>query len=153
MKKSGRFSNQIVFDKKTNNKKKFIAKWAKNCKATGTNLTRWDMRYKGYCPFCQNENETTEHIMLCDNDESIDIWDEAITRLLQKLHKLDTRWYVLVALKTELNGWKRKLPTSSHSYPELICNAIAEQRRIGWRAFLEGLVCIFKKEKKYLKSI
>ena len=98
------------------------------------------MRHKGYCPYCKSPEETTKHILLCTNDEAMEIWEQAMHGLLKKLHRIDTCWYILVALKLELNNWKKSINHTTLSFPEEIQQAIQEQRYIGWKPFLEGLI-------------
>ena len=54
---------------------------------------------------------------------------------------MNTCWYVLRAIKKELTSWRnqRKVPTIDW-YPTELQDAIIEQRQIGWKNFLEGLI-------------
>ena len=123
------------------NLRRFITKWSCECLATGKNMQRWKMRHLGHCPFCNEPNEDTLHIMQCKHSDSFLHFDDAIKDLIKKLFKLDTCSYLLKALRNELYAWRnhQSLPNIDN-YPTLLQQTIHQQRQIGWKQFMEGLI-------------
>ena len=118
---------------------RFIAKWASECLPTGKNMTHWNLRSGGMCPFCTSENETTHHILQCKHPDALEIWNEAMNDLFKKSFGIHTCWYVQIALYAELNAWCHGLNAPTiEGYPTNLVTTILEQRQIGWKLFLEG---------------
>ena len=114
-------------------------------------MTRWKQRYDSKCPFCNTKEEDTLHILCCKDDESMDIWKEMMSTLLKRLYNADTCWLVMLAIRTELNNWKRHTGTHRLTmYPLLLQEAILDQRHLGWKNFLEGFVS--KKWSEYMQQ-
>ena len=120
--------------------RKFTAKWACECIGTGKNMVRWKLRNEGYCPFCTEDPETTLHIMTCPHANAILPWTNKFNDFLAKLQKLDTCWFLLIAIKNELMAWRYDRPPDNFDYPPLLTTAILEQRQLGWNNFMEGLI-------------
>ena len=121
--------------------KRFSAKWACEYVPTGKNLQRWKLRYKGNCPYCMCEKEDTRHILTCTHLDAETNWDEASQQWLKRMAKIDTCTYLLGAIRKELHAWRHNLPLPNvDSLPTLLQRAIQEQRAIGWKQFLEGLI-------------
>ena len=51
-------------------------------------MKEWKMRLEGQCPFCYAPLEDNNHILRCDNEDSIKIWNNAIKEFDNKLEKL-----------------------------------------------------------------
>ncbi len=135
----------------TSNIQRFASKWSCETLATGKNMTRWNQRFNSKCPFCNHDKEDTNHILKCKSEESIQIWKEMIDNMLVQLQKADTCWLVMMAIKKELNNWKRdKKHDALSKYPLLLQEAIEEQRQLGWKNFLEGLIS--RKWTEYMKQ-
>ena len=97
------------------------------------------MRHKGNCPYCNHNDEDNEHILLCPHNSTVDKWNIILDNFIKKLEQLDTCWYVKVAIKKELQAWRRnRILPNTNKYPTELEEAIHEQRQIGWRSFLEG---------------
>ena len=104
-------------------------------------MARWNLRYHSNCPYCETPQEDTNHILLCAHTDSIAGWNEALKILFYKLYKIDTCWYVLTTIQHELNAWRHNMePPDISAYPNQLQSAIQEQRRIGWKRFLEGMI-------------
>ena len=115
---------------------RFPSKWSCEYVPTGKNMKRWNMRYDGYCPFCRQPQEDTKHIMECLHIDSTTIWKEALQTFLTALYKLDTCWYLTMAVKRELIAWRYSVaPPNLQLYPYNLRRVIMEQRRIGWKLF------------------
>ena len=120
--------------------RRFASKWASETIGTGKNLKRWNIRYEGYCPYCTSPDETTTHILQCEDTDALLGWEEVIKDLLQYMHKIGTCMKLIRATKYELLAWRYNtaLPTLD-TYPTMLQKLILQQRRLGWKLFLEGV--------------
>ena len=121
--------------------KRFVSKWTTNINPNGKNIHRWNMRFKGNCPFCNHNKEDNLHILTCPHEKACKVWKQAIKKIIKKLKRLDTCRFVLNAIKKELNAGRMNstLP-SLQRYPKELERAIRDQRKLGWKSFLEGLL-------------
>ena len=121
--------------------RRFSSKWACETIGTGKNMKRWKLRYDGYCPYCKHPDETTDHILTCQHIDSVMGWEEELKTLLQFMHKIGTCMILIRATKNDLIAWryKRNTPNIEH-YPTMIRKILLQQRRLGWKRFLEGVM-------------
>lgn len=132
---------QVAATSTTINRRRFLAKWACEYISTGKNMQQWGLRYEGNCPFCNNPNETTTHILTCRHVDSLAVWNEALHKFTQKTFGNHTCWYLHLAIYSELNTWRHGTNYPSlELYPPLLQIAVIDQRQIGWKNFLEGLI-------------
>ena len=118
-----------------------IAKWCSGWIATGKNMQRWNMRYSGNCVFCQHPNEDTTHILKCTNTLAINNWKKQLAVFDNTLIKLKTAYPLRKAIILELRAWRNNDKTPSHQYAdEILKKSICDQRALGWKVFLEGLL-------------
>ena len=66
-------------------------------------------------------------------------WIEGLHLYLKNLQK-NTCHIALLAIRDELLAWWYDRPPEQLYYHPLLETAIIEQRRLGWRQFLEGLM-------------
>ena len=133
-----------------------MVKWAAECLSTGKNMVRWGLRYKGHCPFCSFPIKDTVHILQCQHESPQNIWKKIMNQFKSKLMRIQTNKYLLWAIIKEINAWRNK-----KAYPSIINLdldlqlAIKEQRKVGWKLFLEGLVThsIIQYQEEYYNSI
>ena len=79
--------------------------------------------------------------MTCSHDNSIQIWTTTMQKVIKKLVSLDTCVILTTALRAELHAWRKALPLPNiNSLPHLLQKAIKQQRQIGWKQFMEGLI-------------
>lgn len=119
-------------------------------------MTKWKLRHHGYCPFCQQEEEYTKHILQCTHNTAIKISKDTIWVFVKKLIQIGTCSRLTMALKVELTAWRNNMPRPSlTSLPQDIRIVIIAQRKIGWKTFLEGLISVeWKKyQKEYFREI
>ena len=104
-------------------------------------MKRWKERFKSNCPFCLHEDEDTHHILTCHHADASHRWNESLKQWEISMAKIDTCKHVMIAIKRELAAWRHE---SSHPdislLPRRLQCAIHEQRNIGWKQFLEGLL-------------
>ena len=124
-------------------KQRSLSKWVSGWLGVGKNMERWGLRYKGNCPFCSYPKETTTHVILCKHEAVTKKWTELIRQYDEQLIKLHTSYDLRKAIIYELWAWRlntlQPLPRLLHADEELQA-AILEQRQLGWKVFLEGLI-------------
>jgi hypothetical protein len=108
---------------------------------TGKKLVQWRFRHKGNCPFCMQANKDIPHLLSCSDTNVIKLWNKSLWDYITKLHKLQTCNRLIVAIMKELQAWREgfQLPLLDYLSADLAA-AIKQQRTIGWKQFLEGLI-------------
>ena len=155
-------AQEVACQKEYTGIRRFIAKWATGMLAVGKQMERWKMRHTGNCPFCNEEDEDTNHILSCQSPMAIELWEETQWAWIVEMYKRDSNPCMIMPIVRELDTLKypqRNWPDIS-GIPPLIKAAIEAQRKIGWKNFLEGLIAIewsqcqdeYYNEKKSLKT-
>ena len=122
-------------------RQRFISKWSADYIGTGANLVDWQQRHHGNCPYCDHKNETTEHVLLCRSTEAQDRWNEAMQKYKDKLKLIKTNRLVRNVIETELHYWRNQLhPPDITVLPLDLQKTITQQRKLGWKNFLEGIL-------------
>ena len=124
-------------------KQRTLVKWFSGWVGVGKNMERWNLRFKGHCPFCNYPKETTQHVIMCKHAQPTDKWKTLLQNYDTSLIRLITNYYLRKAIIYELWAWRRKdlkpLPTLLYADQDLK-EAIMEQRSLGWKVYLEGLI-------------
>ena len=144
---------ESAFNSEKTTRQRNLSKWISGWIASGKNMKRWNKRYKGDCPFCGHENEDNIHILHCSHDVPTQSWKTLLSEYDVRLAKLKTCYALRKAIILDLRAWrnnKRYPPTSNMD--DLLRSAIEEQRRIGWKTYLEGLITtkIFNYQQDYM---
>ena len=134
-------ANTLAHSYMTPARKRFVSKWSCENLGTGKNLKRWKYQLHDNCPFCNAEKEDINHILLCDHEESIQQWTVHHNKFQATLSQLDTSPLLVLAIAQDLSAWRTASPLPClQSYPQPLQAAILEQRQIGWKHFMEGLI-------------
>ena len=122
-------------------RKRFVTKWGNEWLGTGKNMKRWKLRHHGYCPFCLKEEENTNHILSCQHKDATTIWNKELWNYIVEMKKIGTCTTAILAIKRELIHWRleEEFPDITE-LPISIRAPIRLQRKLGWRAFLDGLI-------------
>ena len=122
---------------------RFVSKWVNNYVATGKNMKRWNLCAHDNCPYCMKEEEDVEHILHCLLKEAEKRSNEALWKLLEKLVKIGTCTRAVLAIKQELVVWRRNRELLDITrLSSRLQKVIFAQRKLGWKAFLDGLFTI-----------
>ena len=123
------------------NRQRTLSKWFSGWLGTGTNMQRWNLRYSGNCPFCGAEKEDTNHVLRCSHTVATKNFKSCMKEYDKKLTKYKTAYPLRKAIILELHAWRenRKPPSLQFADSELK-TIILQQRRLGWKLFLEGIV-------------
>ena len=83
------------------------------------------------------------HVLCCQDDKAKQIWDDELNKFSAKMVKVETSYYLRIAIIREIIAWRKNKEAPSLEYAdEQLKEAILEQRDIGWKSFLEGLLAI-----------
>ena len=93
------------------------------------------------CPRCQETDETTKHVLQCNDARAIACWQKEITRLHKWMGSVNTHPTLQTAILKRLAQWRSNSPLTPLPVlsPEFT-SAIEEQDSIGWWNFLLGRV-------------
>jgi hypothetical protein len=121
--------------------RRFITKWASNNMGTGHKMIQWKYRHKGNCPYCMEPNEDVPHMLQCSDTKAIRLWNESLWDYITSLHKIHTCPRAIIAIMKELQAWREQLPFPNiDNLSPALHTVISNQRYIGWKQFLEGLL-------------
>jgi hypothetical protein len=91
------------------------------------------------CPRCQQDNETTEHIILCNGHGANQEFISQVTNLGVWWIEMDTHPSIHRCISETL--MQRSPLTSFFSHSDCVCHsATLEQDEIGWKNFVEGKI-------------
>ena len=122
--------------------KRFVAKWATGMIGVGKQVKRWKLRHHSNCPMCNEEDEDTNHVLSCPSEAAMELWEEKQWELIVGLYKIHTWPTMIMPIIRELDSLKsiQQQQRGIDHLPEEIQIAIRQQRTIGWKNFLEGLI-------------
>ena len=103
-------------------------------------MRHWLLRPHGNCPYCSLVAEDVNHVLKCTHEQAQNLNKEALCKLFEKLMKIGTCAKTVLAIKQELIAWRDgKRMHDTGMLPILLRKVIKEQRKVGWRAFIDGL--------------
>lgn len=101
----------------------------------------WNFWVKDSCPFCLEDNETTQHILHCDHTDAKQIWYQAVAKFRRKLETYRTDPTLLEALCNDLDAWRHNEPFPNSIYLPISLQEVVESlREISYDQVLEGLL-------------
>ena len=115
---------------------KFLSGWC----ASGSKMLKWNKRIVDICPRCGHKHEDTTHILECKASSVLDIWTMEIKSLEMWLCAEETCPQLRKGIIEGITVWKmgsNSLLQSESTYTGLKVG-IVQQKRIGWRRFVEG---------------
>jgi hypothetical protein len=91
------------------------------------------------CPRCQEDNETTTHVLVCSGSGATQEWVDRVTNLGMWLIEVNTHPSVQQCILASLMA--RSTATSFAAHADPVCHfAAVEQDAIGWQNFAEGKI-------------
>ena len=142
-----------AFSSEKSTRQRKLSKWISGWLGTGRNMKRWNLRYKGLCPFCKQEDEDTKHVLRCRHNKPTTHWKTLLKEFDGVLIKQKTCYSLRKAIICELRVWRTETTYLNWtSLDKELLQAVMEQRRIGWGTFMEGLIStrIVEYQKQYL---
>jgi hypothetical protein len=93
------------------------------------------------CPLCLEDNETNDHVLLCQDPRALQQWDTLATKLDKDLQNMTTATTIRRTIMRKLHNWRRKKESNlnlTNEYGERA--ASIAQDRIGWTNFMLGRI-------------
>jgi hypothetical protein len=91
------------------------------------------------CPLCLNDNETNEHVLLCQDPRALKHWETLAAKLDSDMQNMTTATTIRRTIMRKLHNWRKRQPTAmnlTNEYGER--DAALAQDRIGWTNFMLG---------------
>ncbi len=92
------------------------------------------------CPRCQEEEETTRHVLQCQDPRATETWEMQINKLTEWFNKKDTPADLQFAILRRINQWRKDQTFTEIQGTQLLKDAIQEQDCIGWYNFHLGRI-------------
>ena len=119
-------------------RQRWLSKYSTGFCGVGKMLRRYRWQDHTRCPRCNQDNESTQHILQCQGDGVQTLLREEITSLEKWMeeHKCHSELTQLIC--TRLGDLCRQTCTIYHPSNQLLQKAMNEQRHLGWFQFILG---------------
>ena len=121
---------------------KWVSKFVTGICGVGYMLKLWKHQDHSTCPRCGQENETTLHVLLCQEASASQRWKNALnsldTWMTDNNAEPDMQEIIIKSLQSWRN-WTTPPPSPGSDQVTLI-QAMAEQNSIGWHNFIDGFI-------------
>ncbi len=107
----------------------------------GISRMQFTCRFWGHskCPWCQQDNKTMEHVILCDGNGANQEWINRVTNLEVQLIEVDTHPSIHHCMTESLMEHMPMMSFDAHA--DQVCqSSVAAQDEIGWKNFAEGKI-------------
>ena len=120
---------------------KWLSKFVTGICGVGYMLKIWKHQAHSSCPRCGQEDETTQHVLLCRETSSTETWDTALDNLDSWMTDNNSDPEMQEVIINSLKAWR---DSSIIFFTEIINqdirNALDEQEVIGWNNLLNGFI-------------
>jgi hypothetical protein len=120
-------------------RQRWMSKWMAGFCGVGIMLVRYAYQKHSKCPRCGQDNETTSHIIQCQQPEAVDLWRTEVQSLRTWMLSTMGHPELVSVITASLLEWQSSsrgyLATPDDATLQL---AVNRQRRIGWKSFIEG---------------
>ena len=124
-------------------KRRWLAKHQTGMSGVGRQLLRRKYQTHDKCPRCEEQDETTDHVIHCHSPRAKEEWDRQMTDMEKWLKKEKTEPDLARYLLKCIRKWKTEedmvFPPHMHQ-SDPIRQALEEQHEIGWHNLLHGRV-------------
>ena len=104
-------------------------------------MKRWNFRASSQCPFCNQEEDSTIHIMQCNNEYAKELWKETQWEWIKSAYKIDTCPRAIISIIGEMDKWREgKKQDERIEHGDQLKDVLRSQKTIGWKIFMEGLI-------------
>jgi hypothetical protein len=95
------------------------------------------------CPQCGIPNESTAHIIQCQDNGAKTLWNVEMCKLEQWMLDNDGHPEMVESICNRLRAWQSMKDTINPSYSDSVLSlAITQQQRLGWFNFIQGYLSI-----------
>jgi hypothetical protein len=122
------------------NRYKWLSKFVTGICGVGYMLKIWKHQSHSLCPRCGQDNEKTEHVLLCQESSATQVWDKAVEDLDTWMSDNLTEPSMQEAIISGITSWRT---TRNHHYianNQILRQAILEQGTIGWNNLFKGFI-------------
>ena len=121
---------------------KWFSKWISGICGVGKQLKLWKWQNHSKCPRCLAENETVSHVLQCQQNEALNLWNTSIADLRQWMTSRNCKPDMCITICNSLEAWHdestlTRVQTPGHND---IVLATREQDDIGWNGFFNGFI-------------
>jgi hypothetical protein len=116
-----------------------LVKLASGHLSVGRKLTQWRMAEHSKCPRCQQPEENAQHVLLCQNRQARQVWDEGIKDIRDWMTKQETDPVLSETFWEQINAWHNNTATE-HPMTDYSERIINEQSKIGWFGMCMGFL-------------
>ena len=117
----------------------WIAKQVSGWAGVGHHLHHWSATTSSACPFCNADNETTQHVLLCPDPRVRTHWEQSVQKLQHWMTQQQFHPELSIAIERALLSWGNGVSPSPGSLSTEVMSAFISQTQLSWLAFLEGI--------------
>ncbi len=120
-------------------KQLWISKFSSGHRAVGKMMKIRKEWTHDKCPLCLDDNETNEHVLLCQDPRTLLHWETVAEKLDKDMQNMTTAPTIRRTIMRKIHKWRNRQPTAvnvSDEYGER--DAALVQDRIGWTNFMLG---------------
>ena len=117
---------------------RWLAKFSTGFCGVGKMLKRYRFQQHDRCPICNEENETTQHVIQCKDETVQNMLQEEFNNLHKWLTTIQTSSELRECITSCLKQWTQKGTIDYKPTNLILQQAIKEQEDIGWLRFFQG---------------
>jgi hypothetical protein len=107
----------------------------------------WDKAERKKCPSCMQVRDTCAHVLFCDHARRVETLEHTIDLMEEWLCKGDTNPDLLDCIAEYAYGrGGRTMVEICHGLGDHFQKMVRDQDAIGWRRFMEGMICKYMHE-------
>ena len=120
---------------------RWLTKWTCGICGVGKWLERWKEQSHSKCPRCLTDNETVDHVILCQHDSATLCWNTGIEELQEWMRTHNAIPGLAEAVGHRLKQWRNHEPLEDLDFlDESVQTMIQKQDELGWNSILFGSV-------------
>ena len=122
-------------------RRRWVTKHLSNNCGVNATLVKWKYRRTSQCPRCQQDNETTSHLIQCMTPEASQVWTASIAHFRQRMSQLHTDPRITDIWITHLQAHREgTLPIEPLTYHARFLRCLREQNAMSWGSFADGFL-------------
>ena len=119
---------------------KWLSKWMTGVCGVGKMMKIYGYQTHSKCPKCQQDNETTDHVLQCQSYGTHCLWQKSMRELRKWIADNDGPEELGDIITQNLNAWRQNSPFPPLPNNRALRNATLQQDSLGWRSFLHGFI-------------
>ena len=123
-------------------KGKWLSKFVTGICGVGYMLKIWKHQAHSNCPRCGEGGETTQHVLICQEESASKVWENAVSELNNWMTENNSEPEMQETIIRKISEWRDSTPVNA--IPSIMNNhlrqAILDQNSIGWQNLLNGFI-------------